>query len=82
MHSLAFSTGKVLHVLEDLRRSQGKLDEAMDLFQRALAIFWATIGNNHYITADACYRLAEQLIRVGETDEAKYVCSLHQSVVS
>lgn len=62
----------MLHVLGDLRRSQGKLDEALDLFQQALSIFRATIGNNHYITADTCYRLAEQLIQAGKKDEAKY----------
>lgn len=56
----------------DIRRSQGKSDEALDLFQRALGIFRQTIGPNHYITADTCYRLAEQLIRTGQKDEAEY----------
>ncbi|KAF2802479.1 uncharacterized protein BDZ99DRAFT_527506 [Mytilinidion resinicola] len=68
--NLSIVSGKVLHVLGDLRRSQGNLNEALDLFQRALGIFRATIGNNHYITADSCYRFAEQLIRTGKKDEA------------
>ena len=64
------STGKLLHAVGDVKRSQGRLDEAMDFFERALSICKATIGKNHYITADACYRLAEQYIRIGKNDEA------------
>ena len=63
----------MLHVLGDLRRSQGKLKEALELFQRALAIFRATIGDNHYTTGDTCYRFAEQLLLTNKKDEAKYV---------
>jgi hypothetical protein len=68
---MTFRIGKALHALGDTRRSQGSLDEALDLFQRALVIFRATIGDNHFITVDTCYRLAEQFIRTGQCQEAK-----------
>ncbi|KAK3385348.1 hypothetical protein B0H63DRAFT_522686 [Podospora didyma] len=55
-------SGKVLHALGDICRAQGESDEAIELFQRALAIFRASIGNNHSITADARYCLAEHLV--------------------
>lgn len=63
-------TGKVLHAMGDIRRAQGKWDDALDFFTRALVIFRSTIGDYHYITADTCYRLAEQLIR-GHNLEAR-----------
>lgn len=63
-------TGKVLYAIGDIRRAQGKWDDVLDFFTRALAIFRSTIGYYHYATADTCYRLAEQLIR-GHSLEAR-----------
>jgi len=61
-----------LYAVGDVRRSQGRLDEAMGYFERALRIFKLTIGNNHYIMADACYRLAGRLIWVGKSSEVAF----------
>ncbi|KAL8939352.1 MAG: hypothetical protein Q9211_002782 [Gyalolechia sp. 1 TL-2023] len=68
-------TGKALHALGDTRLSQGSLDEALDIFQRALVIFRATIGDNHFITADTCYRLAQQFHQDRATSGSKVSCS-------
>jgi len=78
--AISMVTGKVLHALGDVRRAQGASDDAIDLFQRALAIFRVTIGDNHYITADACYCLAERLVttRTGIDQEANLL--LEQSL--
>lgn len=57
--------------LGDIRMSQNRLEEAGPLYQRALAIFRATIGDNHYVTADCCYSLAKHMNRDKRYDEAR-----------
>ncbi len=63
-------TAKVLHVLGNLRVVQGQLDEALDFHRRALALFRGTVGNNHHLTADACYSVAKHCIRLREYEDA------------
>ncbi|KAK0622079.1 hypothetical protein B0T17DRAFT_509362 [Bombardia bombarda] len=73
-------SGKVLHALGNIRRTQGASDEAIDLYRRALRVFRSTIGDNHYVTADACYCLAERLLVARPGMEQEAILLLDQSL--
>ena len=51
--------------------SQGKPDEGLDFFLESLENLKVTLGNGHWQTADNCYSLAFQLLRVGRRDEGR-----------
>ncbi|KAL9030920.1 MAG: hypothetical protein Q9196_000994 [Gyalolechia fulgens] len=58
-------TGKALHALGDTRLSQGSLDEALDIFQRALIL--ATVLHNSFIRTgqdQEANQLLEQSLKV------------------
>lgn len=64
-------TGRILYVMGHIMVSQGKLDEGLELFLEALENLKVTLGDNHWQTADNCYSLAFQLLRVGRYDEGR-----------
>lgn len=61
----------MLQTLGSVRLSQHRLEESLDFFQRALTIYRATVGDNHYITADCCYLVARQFVQLKRYDEAR-----------
>ena len=65
------STGRLLHALGNVRKSQGLLDESAALHRRALQQYLSTIGKNHHRTGDVHVKVAEHCIREGMMTEAK-----------
>ena len=51
-------TGIALFLLGTVRQSQGFLD-SFTYHQRAILNFKATVGDNHSLTARACYKLSQ-----------------------
>lgn len=66
-----FRTGKILYALGNVRYSQSRLEESMNLHARALVQFRSTLGNGHRRTADVSHRLAGHYMRLGYLDEAE-----------
>jgi uncharacterized protein HemY len=69
--TLQFSTGRFLHALGNVKKSQGFLDESHALHQRALRQYLSTIGRNHHRTGDLHVKVAEHYMRTGEYDKAE-----------
>jgi hypothetical protein len=63
--------GMVLHGLGNARGGQGRWEESFDLHCRALAQYQATIGANHYRTANLQVKVAEHHLRLGQPQEAE-----------
>jgi tetratricopeptide (TPR) repeat protein len=53
--------------------SQGKYDEAYEVYVHVLELFQATVGEQHNKTASTYYKLAWHLHRVGEYEAARQV---------
>jgi tetratricopeptide (TPR) repeat protein len=66
----SFRTGRLLHVMGNVKCSQGRLDEGEVFHRRALAQYRETIGPDHHRTADVCHRIALHCMRRGELDQA------------
>ena len=71
--SESFRTGRLLHVMGNVRASQGQLGESFEFHHRALVQYRSSIGNNHHRTADLCCKVAEGYIRLGQSNAAQYV---------
>ncbi|MCJ1357710.1 MAG: hypothetical protein MMC33_007706 [Icmadophila ericetorum] len=63
-------TGRILHCLGNVRRSQELLDESMEFHERALLHFKETVGNNHHRTGNSCFKVGEHYVRTGKVSEA------------
>ncbi|KAK1749795.1 hypothetical protein QBC47DRAFT_395340 [Echria macrotheca] len=59
-------TGELLYSLGSVRQSQGLLEESFVYHQRALLQFRSSIGDNHHLTAKACYNLSMHYLRFGD----------------
>lgn len=64
-------TGRILYVMGQIIVAQGKPDEGLEFFLEALENLKVALGDGDWQTADCCYLLAFQLIRVGRLDEAR-----------
>ena len=53
--------------------NQGKLDEAMEMYQKALGIRIKALGPDHHTTIIAVGALAEVLLELGRVQEARDV---------
>ena len=69
-------TGKILYALGNVLESQERYAESRDFHSRGLQQYIATLGNNHFRTADICHRVAGHCMRAQLYDEAEYVFSL------
>lgn len=54
-----------------LRVSEGKFDQALRFHQEALKNLRANLGDTHPMTADCMYNVAQDLLRLGNVEEAK-----------
>ncbi|KAH8587276.1 hypothetical protein B0O99DRAFT_656491 [Bisporella sp. PMI_857] len=63
-------TGRILHCLGNVRRSQGLLQEGLEFHKRALLHFKETVGKNHHRTGNSCFKVAEHYSRIGKLPEA------------
>jgi hypothetical protein len=68
-----FRPGRILHAIGNLRKAQGRFEEAFDFHQRSRASFAGTVGKNHHRYADLCSILSEDYIGKGQHEEALYV---------
>jgi len=59
-----------------VQAERGLLDDSFSLHQRCLKQYRATVGNNHHRTADACVKVADHFVRIGEYESALYVSEL------
>lgn len=50
---------------------KGNYDEALVYHKRAVRNIRATLGDEHYFTADCLYALAQSLTQVGEWEDAR-----------
>lgn len=66
MHSL----GKLLLGYGNAKAAQGNFAESLELHERCLSQYRATVGNHHHRTADGCVRVADHRGRLGNYDEA------------
>lgn len=64
--SNAYSSGRLLHALGNLRRAQRRMDESFDFHSRSLRSFEGALGKNHHRYADLCYIVAEHHARLGD----------------
>ncbi|KFY93394.1 hypothetical protein V500_03724 [Pseudogymnoascus sp. VKM F-4518 (FW-2643)] len=60
--------------------AQGKHDEGLEFYQRALKNLTVTLGETHYQTADCKYNIANGLIRLGKNEEA--IALLDQAIMT
>jgi len=60
------------YALGNVRSSQGLLDESHTWHQCALFQLRATDGDTHVHTAQACYRVAQHQLRMGEYQASRY----------
>ena len=67
----SFITGRLLHALGNVKKSQGLLDESLELHRRALRQYLSTIGRNHQRTGDVHVKVAEHCMRMENWDEAR-----------
>ena len=67
----SFITGRLLHALGNVKKSQSLLDESLELHRRSLRQYLSTIGRNHQRTGDAHVKVAEHCMRMGEWNEAR-----------
>ncbi|KAK0727161.1 P-loop containing nucleoside triphosphate hydrolase protein [Lasiosphaeria miniovina] len=59
-------TGELLYSLGSVHQSQGRLEESFVYHQRALLQLRSSIGDNHHLTAKACYNLSMHYLRFGD----------------
>jgi hypothetical protein len=72
----ALSTGRFLHALANVKKSQGYMDESHELHKRALSQYLSTIGRNHHRTGDVHVKVAEHCLRAGDLTAAGLVLRL------
>lgn len=71
----ADSTGKLLHAFGNVRAAQGRMEESLDLHNRALLQYKKfTVGKNHHRTADVCIKVADHSVRLNQYQGARFVC--------
>ncbi|PYI30284.1 tetratricopeptide repeat domain-containing protein [Aspergillus indologenus CBS 114.80] len=63
-------TGLILYALGNLRAAQGAWQDSFMYHQRAWRHMRATVGDRDFYTANVAHKLAEHLIRVGQSDQA------------
>ncbi|MCJ1430727.1 hypothetical protein MMC27_000077 [Xylographa pallens] len=59
----SYKLGRVLHVLGDIYKKQGKMDESYDAHSRALAHYLATVRSHYWRTAQLYAKLGEHHTR-------------------
>lgn len=69
----ALRTGRILHVLGNVQSSRGDLNDSFSFYQQALAVYRATVGEEHHRTADMCYKVAEACLRMDDISSALLV---------
>ncbi|KAK5680154.1 hypothetical protein LTS10_007081 [Elasticomyces elasticus] len=66
-------TGLILYVLGNLRAAQKQWDESLEYHERAWSHMRETVGDRDFYTANVAHKLAEHMMRKGQTEEAMYV---------
>ncbi|EGX95344.1 NB-ARC and TPR domain protein [Cordyceps militaris CM01] len=69
--TLSFKTGKMLYALGNVYVSQGKLQQGLELHNRCLRQYRATLGDSHHRIGDICHRLSDDNIYFGNYAEAQ-----------
>ncbi|RDW93966.1 uncharacterized protein DSM5745_01288 [Aspergillus mulundensis] len=82
---VSYQTGRVLHALGNVRSSKALMfesqgdhdaakalwDDAFNLHRNCLTQYESTLGKFTHRTADACHKVAEHYIRLGQDSDAK-----------
>lgn len=55
-----------MYALGNVKASQGRHVESFHLHQKALLQYKSVLGPTHRRTGDACYKVAQHLIRLGQ----------------
>ncbi len=74
--------GHQKYVLGNVRIDQGRLPEAFDLHQSALACWRNTLGEEHHKTGDAWHKMGWHFARLCRWKDAKSVPSINPSMFS
>ena len=64
------SVGDTYNNMANVLQTQGKLDEAMAMYQKALEIYLETLGDRHSSVGDTCYNLAFGKEKLGDFEQA------------
>ncbi|KAI9794810.1 MAG: hypothetical protein M1816_002938 [Peltula sp. TS41687] len=70
MDQESFRCGRLLYALGNVKFSEGAIEESEAYHQKALKSFQSTIGVNHHRTADVCHKVAQHLLRRGDSRNA------------
>jgi hypothetical protein len=71
LNTRIFKIGVSLSALSLIRAAQGRWHESFDLAQKTLQQYNLTIGDNHFFTASAQFKVGEHYARLGELEQAR-----------
>ncbi|KAM3476171.1 hypothetical protein MY8738_007067 [Beauveria namnaoensis] len=78
--TLSFKTGKMLYALGNVYVSQEMFQQGLELHNRCLKQYRATLGDSHHRIGDICHRLSDDNLYFGNYAEAQARVLINQAL--